>query len=199
MYGSYILYADYGGFTRFQYLGDPYVGVTINSETLFFNSVTDLSNLLVRLGRAYEDHSEGFFDSNISLTDVELDALIDATWFDENLPLRELEGYFNLSSYRALIEAGEQAFLNGTSSTDPDLSAVTADEILRTVLNTSAGIGIDEAVSFVSHSTWLGGPGECHSFMREWHKPMYAPGKKIKYVGEYHANDSFRNSHGCKN
>jgi hypothetical protein len=113
-----------------------------------------------------------------------LDAQITSTGFDENLPLREFEGYFGISSYWASIEAGEMSYMNGTLAYDPDTAAVTADDILRTFMNTSTEVIIGENTIAATR----GGPFEdpCYTYLRASEKHPYASGKEVKIVGEWH-------------
>lgn len=186
VYEQFLVWSPQEGFTNALYFGDPYTGVSISSNMLTFTSATVLENILNRLDDAYEDHAADFFDNNTGLTDVQLDALIGTTGFDENTPLEAFEGYFAFNSYRAATEADVQAYYNGTIEADPDDNALTADDLLRTVLNPSGAVTIGSTVSFTSHSTWVGGPGECHTYMRDREKVEYTSGKWVKYVGEYH-------------
>jgi len=164
-----------------QFMGVPYSGVTVSNGTVAFTSDANLVTLHTRLADAYEDHSNAFFLANSSLTDDQLDVLITSTGFDENLPLREFEGYFGISSYRASIEAGEMAYMNQTLSYDPDTGAVTADDILRTFMNTSAEVTIGENTIAASRN----GPFNelCFTFLRASEKHPYASGKEVKIVG----------------
>lgn len=103
----------------------------------------------MRLTQAYEDHSDVFFASYSSLTDEQLDAQIDATGFDENLPLRDFEGYFGLTSLRASVAAGEEAYLNGSmdyEQYDPDDACLVSDEIQRTIMTTSAQFAVGSTI-----------------------------------------------------
>jgi hypothetical protein len=120
-----------------QHMGVPYSGVTVSGGMVSFAAASDVVALYNRLYTAYQDHSAAFFGAYSSLTDDQLDAMITSTGFDENLPLRSFEGYFGFSSLRASVEAGEEMYMNGNLESDPDDAAVTADDVLRTFLNTS--------------------------------------------------------------
>ena len=126
-----------------QFMGVPYTGITFSSGVINFASHTDYATLMTRLEQAVDDHEDAFFNAYSTLTAEQLDAMIDATGFDENLPLREFEGYFGLSSLRATVEAGELAYLAGSLETDPDADCIVTDEIQRTVMNTSAQLKVD--------------------------------------------------------
>lgn len=137
-YGQYRVWFEgpnESGYTGYQAFGDPYTGVTLSSGKLYFSSTTDMENLYNRLYQAYEDHSSAFFDSNSSLTDDQLDALITSTGFDEDYPLRDFEAYFGFSSLRTSLAAGEQLYLDGTISTNPDNNAPSDDIVTRLQVN----------------------------------------------------------------
>jgi len=138
MYGSYRLWADQGGFTGFQYLGDPYLGVSMVGGMLEFTDETAFNNLLNRLEQAYEDHQSNFVDSYNHLTDDQINNLAQAQGFDEFLPLKEFENYFGLQSYRQLIENQENQWLQNNIldlNTDPDGNSPIVEDVLRTLVN----------------------------------------------------------------
>lgn len=126
-----------------QFMGVPYAGITYSSGVINFASHSDYATLMARLEQAVDDHEAAFFSAYSYMTDEQLDAQIDATGFDEDLPLREFEGFFGLTSLRASIAAGEQLYLDGYIETDPDSETIVTDEIQRTVMNTSAQLKID--------------------------------------------------------
>jgi hypothetical protein len=126
-----------------QFMGVPYTGITFNSGVINFASHTDYATLMSRLEQAVDQHEDAFFSAYSYMTAEQLDAQIEATGFDENLPLREFEGYFGLSSLRATVEAGELAYLAGILETEPDDNTIVTDEIQRTVMNTSAELKVD--------------------------------------------------------
>lgn len=125
-----------------QLMGEPYTGVTWSSIMVAFTSQSDYETLLTRLEEAYEDHSDDFFITYSSLTDEQLDAQIDIAGFDENLPLRDFEGYFGLTSLRASVAAGEDSYLNGYLEDDPDDDCIVSDEIQRTIMTTFAQFAV---------------------------------------------------------
>lgn len=96
MYGNYRLWAEGpngAGFTGYQYLGDPYVGVSVSAGVLQFIDQAAFDALYARINAAYENHQANFFNSNNSFSDNDIDALIISTGFDEHQPMEEFEAY----------------------------------------------------------------------------------------------------------
>jgi len=133
MYGNYRVWGEgpYGaGFTGYQYMGDPYIGVSINSGILEFNDAAAFDNLNNRLEQAYEDHSAAFYDGLSSLTDEQVNDYAEIQGFDDLLPLKEFEGYWGLNSLRQKIESEiseENVF--------PETYYIVADEVEGTLIN----------------------------------------------------------------
>lgn len=142
MYGSYRVWGEgpYGaGFTGYQYLGDPYVGVSKVSGVLEFTDVTALDNIITRLENAYEDHSSNFIDPLDYMSDDAITDYAQSVGFDEFLPFKEFEAFFGLYSLRQLIESEEIAWLNTAdpwaASVYPDDKYAIEDDAERTINN----------------------------------------------------------------
>lgn len=105
LYGQYRLWAeDPGGasYTGYQYLGDSYTGVSINSGILSFTNASAYNATITRLKDAYETHQNHLDTYNSMSTDA-ADAQATADGFDEFLPFKRFEAHFGLSSLRAKI------------------------------------------------------------------------------------------------
>lgn len=147
MYGSYRLWSEgpYGaGFTGYQYLGDPYLGVSVSSGMLVFDDANSAEVIYNRLETAYEDHQATLFDSYDNLTDEQMDAIVIAQGYDEWLPLKEFEAYFGLSSLRQSYQSQVDAYnADGTSAIcNPRNTFVVDDEIFQTMLTSGGQIQI---------------------------------------------------------
>lgn len=142
MYGNYRVWGEgpySAGFTGYQYMGDPYTGVSISSGILEFTNQTALDNVIERLEQAFEDHQRNFFDPMDHLTDEQMNDYADSQGFDEFLPLKEFETYFNLSSLRQKIETEELTWLAQNNpfgnGVNPDENYTIDDEVEQTVYN----------------------------------------------------------------
>lgn len=105
LYGQYRLWAEGAGgasFTGYQYMGDPYTGVSINSGILSFTNVSAYTATITRLKDAYETHQNHLDTYNSMSTDA-ADAQATADGFDEFLPFKRFEAHFGVSSLRAKI------------------------------------------------------------------------------------------------
>ncbi len=131
--GTYGLYAENSsgsGFTNYVSLGDPYVGVNINSGILEFTDAAAFNALNDRLEQAYEDHSAAFYDGLSSLTDEQVNDYAENQGFDDLLPLREFEAFWGFNSLRQKIESEiseENQF--------PETDYIVADEVEGTLIN----------------------------------------------------------------
>jgi len=148
MYGNYRLWAEGpngAGFTGYQYLGDPYAGVSLVGGMLEFTDQTSYDNLQTRLTQAYEDHQSKFFDPWNNLTDDQMNDYAEAQGFDEFLPFKEFEAYWGFSSLRNLIQ-NDVANWMAVSHTDmtgyPEDNYFIADEPQQTILNTSGQVKV---------------------------------------------------------
>ncbi len=167
-----------------QFMGVPYTGVSFSSGVINFASHTDYANLMTQLEQAVDDHEDAFFSAYSYMTNEQIDAQIDATGFDEDLPLRSFEGFFGLTSLRASIAAGEQLYLNGYLETDPDDEYIVADEIQRTVINTSAELKVD-GVTY-NPSNYSNDNGTCRLIQRRSQEHLNTAGdRKTKTVIEF--------------
>ena len=147
MYGSYRVWGEgpYGaGFTGYQYMGDPYSGVSLSGGMLVFDDANSAEVIYNRLETAYEDHQAALFDSYDYLTDEQMDAIVIAQGYDEWLPLKEFEAYFGLSTLRQSYQSQVDAYnANSTSAIcNPRNTFVIDDEIFQTMLNTAGQIQI---------------------------------------------------------
>jgi|GEM_PF-6841172 len=107
MYGNYRVWGEgpYGaGFTGYQYMGDPYTGVSISNGILTFADYAVFDALQERIKNAYEVH-QTVIDQWDSLTDDQADAAAITAGFDQFLPYKEFESYFGFSSLRAKIQS----------------------------------------------------------------------------------------------
>lgn len=147
MYGNYRVWGEgpySAGFTGYQYMGDPYLGVSVNSGMLVFDDANSAEAIYNRLETAYEDHQAALFDSYDNLTDEQMDAIVIAQGYDEWLPLKEFEAYFGLSTLRQSYQSQVDAYnANSTSAIcNPKNTFVIDDEIFQTMLNTAGQIQI---------------------------------------------------------
>lgn len=131
MYGSYRLWGEntnnyIGGYTGYQYMGQPYSGVSISSGVLEFTTVSAMNTILDRLKAAMETHITNFVTPLEYMSDDDINDQALYSGFDEFLPLREFEAHFGLNSLRQKIETEENAWLN--SSSDPWLISVNPDD-----------------------------------------------------------------------
>jgi len=133
MYGNYRVWGEgpYGaGFTGYQYMGDPYSGVSISSGILEFTDAAAFDALNNRIEQAYEDHSAAFYDVLSSLTDEQVNDYAENQGFDDLLPLREFEAFWGFNSLRQKIEneiSEENLF--------PEANYIVADEVEGTLIN----------------------------------------------------------------
>ena len=107
LYGSYRLWAEGpngSGFTGYEYLGDPYNGVSINNGILSFTNQATYDALVTRLEDAYETH-QTYIDQFNHLSDDATDAALISAGFNQFLPYQQFEAHFGLSSLRAQIQA----------------------------------------------------------------------------------------------
>ena len=160
MYGSYRVWGEgpYGaGFTGYQYMGDPYTGVSISSGILEFTDAAVFDALNDRLEQAYEDHSAAFYDGLSSLTDEQVNDYAESQGFDDLLPLKEFETFWGLSSLRQRIESEiseENLF--------PEANYIVADEVEGTLINQ---YGQYKIASNLITELYMGPPptvGNCH-------------------------------------
>ena len=119
LYGQYRLWAEGPGgasFTGYQYMGDAYSGVSINSGVLTFTNQAAFDALVIRLENAYENH-QTFIDNYDNLSDDATDAALISAGFDEFLPYKRFEAHFGISSLRAQIQS-ENAYWYTQSHSD---------------------------------------------------------------------------------
>lgn len=129
MYGSYRIWGEgpYGaGFTGYQYMGDPYTGVTLSSGMLSFTNKAAYNAMSARLEAAYEAHQAAFIDTYDYLSDDDMDALAISAGFDQFLPYKEFEAhFFGLTTLREQIQGDVDYWLSQTHS---DMSDFPADD-----------------------------------------------------------------------
>lgn len=107
LYGHYRLWAEGtmgSGYTGYEYLGDPYIGVTISSGIMTFTDQTAYRNLKARLTSAYDNH-QTHLDAYDTMSDAAANAQAITDGFDEFLPYEEFEAHFGFSSLRAQIRS----------------------------------------------------------------------------------------------
>lgn len=127
MYGSYRIWGEgpYGaGFTGYQYMGDPYTGVSLSGGMLSFTNLAAYNALSTRLKDAYESH-QTFLDQYDNLSDDAADAAAISAGFNQFLPYEEFEAHFlGRTSLRAQIQGEVDYWL---SQTHTDMSDFPAD------------------------------------------------------------------------
>lgn len=183
MYGNYRVWGEgpYGaGFTGYQYMGDPYTGVSISSGILEFTDAAVFDALNDRLEQAYEDHSAAFYDGLSSLTDEQVNDYAESQGFDDLLPLKEFEAFWGLSSLRQRIESEiseENLF--------PETNYLVADEVEGTLINQYGQYKIG---SCTITELYMGIPptvGNCHStFNKDTSNVFPVPSDPGLYVYE---------------
>jgi hypothetical protein len=164
MYGNYRVWAEGpngAGFTGYQYMGDPYTGVTMVGGLLEFTDAASLENLINRLENAYEVHSSNFIDPLDYLSDDAITNYAQAVGFDEFLPFKEFEAFFGLYSLRQRIESEEIAWLNTadpwSASVYPDDNYAIEDDAERSVNNQFGQLRVSgvliEPISYIEGPT----------------------------------------------
>lgn len=147
LYGQYRLWAEGPGgasFTGYQYLGDPYSGVTISGGILSLTDVSAYDALKTRLKTAYDNH-QTHLDSYSSMSSDNAEAQAISDGFDEFLPFKRFEAHFGLSSLRAKIR-GEVVYWQSQSNEDgtgyPEDSYVPYSYEQQTLMNASGQIQV---------------------------------------------------------
>jgi len=108
LYGSYRLWGENvsttsGGYTGYQSMGDTYSGVSVNSGILAFTNQAAYDAMEDRLKTAEENHLS-WLNQFDSYTDDAAETAATNAGFDDNLPFKEFEAHFGLSSLRAKIQ-----------------------------------------------------------------------------------------------
>lgn len=130
MYGNYRLWAEGpmgAGYTGYEYLGDPYSGVSMVGGIMSFTDTSAMNVIEARIEAAMENHLANFADPLNYMSEDAYNDYADNVGFDEFLPMREFEAYFGHYSLRKKIEDEELAWL--ASSPDPWLVSPHPDDL----------------------------------------------------------------------
>ncbi|MEJ7693312.1 hypothetical protein [Daejeonella sp.] len=162
LYGQYRLWAEGpggGSFTGYQYLGEPYTGVTISSGILSFTDQAAYDAVETRLLNAYEAH-QTFIDNYDNLSYDATDAALISAGFDEFLPYKRFESHFGISSLRAQIQSENDYWYtqsHSDMSTFPDNDYVGYSYEQQTLMNTEGKFDMGEGTITLPTTVAFGG------------------------------------------
>lgn len=193
LYGNYRLWAEGpngAGYTGYQYLGDAYSGVSINTGILSFTNQAAYDALTTRLKDAYDTH-QTFLDQYDTMTGDAADAAAISAGFNQFLPYEEFEAHFRLSSLRAKIQ-GEVDYWFSQPHTD--MSDFPEDAYFpytyeKQTLITSGGQveigGVGEGpITFPISGWWTNpsnpGPGSCMFQAKKKDQMAYGDSRLLK-------------------
>ena len=187
MYGSYRVWGEgpySAGFTGYQYMGDPYTGVSISSGVLMFSSQSVYDDLIVRLEDAYDAHSSNFYDQYDAFSDAYVYTQEVNQGFDDLLPYKEFEAHFGFSSLRAKVQTEIDTWAVNPDGTYPEDNYSINDESELALLNISGYVNING--STINQLTAPGSiPGSSGCIMRADDSDWVTPNSGIPYIRAY--------------